>query len=107
MLVLTQVALRRGIDLNVNMLGRWAVWPMMSALALALVVDSWVLDVAALRRARNDPCGHRPLPARWGAGDAQSLNLYLRKRYSRASATSLERTALDTFPDLGALSDRS
>ena len=35
-------ALRRGIDLNVNMLGRWAVWPTMSALALALVWDSWV-----------------------------------------------------------------
>ena len=27
MLLLTQVALRRGVDLNVNMLGRWAVWP--------------------------------------------------------------------------------
>ena len=45
MLVLTQLALRRGIDLNVSMLGRWAVWPVMSALALALLVDSWVLDV--------------------------------------------------------------
>ena len=45
MLVLTQVALRRGLDLNVSMLGRWAVWPVMSALALALVVDGWVLDV--------------------------------------------------------------
>ena len=45
MLALTQTALRRGIDLNVSMLGRWAVWPVMSALALALVVDSWILDV--------------------------------------------------------------
>ena len=44
-LVLTQVALRRGIDLSVNMLGRWAVWPTMSALALALVWDSWVPEV--------------------------------------------------------------
>jgi cardiolipin synthase len=44
MLVLTQVALRRGLDLNVSMLGRWAVWPVMSALALALVIDSVVLD---------------------------------------------------------------
>ena len=32
MLLLTQIALRRGIDLNVNMLGRWAVWPVMGAL---------------------------------------------------------------------------
>jgi CDP-diacylglycerol---glycerol-3-phosphate 3-phosphatidyltransferase len=45
MLVLSELALRRGIDLNVNMLGRWAVWPVMSALALALVIDSWVLDL--------------------------------------------------------------
>jgi cardiolipin synthase (CMP-forming) len=44
MLLLTQVALRRGLDLKVNMLGRWAVWPVMSALALALIVDSWVVD---------------------------------------------------------------
>ncbi len=42
MLALTQVALRRGLDLSVNMIGRWAVWPTMSALALALVWDSWV-----------------------------------------------------------------
>ena len=45
MLFLTQIALRRGIDLRVNMLGRWAVWPTMSALALALVWDSWVPEV--------------------------------------------------------------
>jgi cardiolipin synthase len=45
MLVLTQLALRRGLDLSVSMLGRWAVWPVMSALALALVIESWVLDV--------------------------------------------------------------
>ena len=44
MLLLTQVALRRGIDLNVNMIGRWAVWPVMSALALVLVWETWVTD---------------------------------------------------------------
>ena len=38
MLVLTRVALRRGIDLNVNMLGRWAVWPVMCALGLAMII---------------------------------------------------------------------
>ncbi|MBN1527426.1 MAG: CDP-alcohol phosphatidyltransferase family protein [Thermoleophilaceae bacterium] len=42
MLVLTRLAFRRGLDLEINMLGRWAVWPVMSALALALVWDSWV-----------------------------------------------------------------
>jgi len=45
MLGVTQAALRRGIDLNVSMLGRWAVWPVMSALALALLVDGPVLDL--------------------------------------------------------------
>ncbi len=44
MLLLTQLALRRGFDLSVNMLGRWAVWPVMSALALSLLVDTWVSD---------------------------------------------------------------
>ena len=44
MLLLTQVALRRGIDLNVNMLGRWAVWPVMGALGLAMITETWVSD---------------------------------------------------------------
>jgi CDP-diacylglycerol--glycerol-3-phosphate 3-phosphatidyltransferase len=44
MLVLTEFALRRGVDLKLNMLGRWAVWPVMSALALALIVESWFID---------------------------------------------------------------
>jgi cardiolipin synthase len=42
MLVLTRVAFKRGIELQVKMLGRWAVWPVMSALALALLTDGWV-----------------------------------------------------------------
>ena len=44
MLVLTELALRRGIDLNVNMMGRWAVWPVMGALGLAMIVETWVSD---------------------------------------------------------------
>jgi cardiolipin synthase (CMP-forming) len=44
MLVLTELALRRGIDLNVNMLGRWAVWPVMGALGLAMIVETWLSD---------------------------------------------------------------
>jgi cardiolipin synthase len=46
MLVMTQVLLRRGMDLRINMVGRWAVWPVMFAIFLALVVDSWVADVS-------------------------------------------------------------
>jgi CDP-diacylglycerol---glycerol-3-phosphate 3-phosphatidyltransferase len=45
MLVLTELALRRGIDLNVNMMGRWAVWPVMGALGLAMIVETWVSEV--------------------------------------------------------------
>jgi cardiolipin synthase (CMP-forming) len=44
MLLLTQVALRRGFDLEVNMLGRWAVWPVMGALGLAMIVETWVSE---------------------------------------------------------------
>jgi CDP-diacylglycerol--glycerol-3-phosphate 3-phosphatidyltransferase len=42
MLVLAQVGLRVGMDLKINMVGRWAVWPVMFAIFLALIVDTWV-----------------------------------------------------------------
>ena len=42
MLLASQVALRHDLDLNINMLGRWAVWPTMSALFFAMVTnDPW------------------------------------------------------------------
>jgi cardiolipin synthase len=44
MLVLTRIAMKRNIELQVKMLGRWAVWPVMSALALALITSGWVVD---------------------------------------------------------------
>jgi cardiolipin synthase len=47
MLILSQMALRHNLDLNINMLGRWAVWPTMSALFFAMVTDDawpeWLL----------------------------------------------------------------
>jgi CDP-diacylglycerol--glycerol-3-phosphate 3-phosphatidyltransferase len=45
MLLMTQIALRLGIDLSINMLGRWAVWPVMGALMLAMIVETWISDV--------------------------------------------------------------
>lgn len=45
-LVLTQVGLRAGMDLQINMVGRWAVWPVMFAIFVALVADTWVADVS-------------------------------------------------------------
>jgi cardiolipin synthase len=44
MLVLTQVALRLDMDLKINMVGRWAVWPTMFSLFLSMLVDSWLCD---------------------------------------------------------------
>jgi len=46
MLVLTQVGMRAGMDLRVNMVGRWAVWPVMLAILLALISDTWVAEVS-------------------------------------------------------------
>lgn len=48
MLLLTQVALRKGMDLRINMVGRWAVWPVMFAIFLALLTDTWVADASLL-----------------------------------------------------------
>ena len=46
MLALTQVGLRKGMDLQVNMVGRWAVWPLMFAIFLTLLTESWVSNVS-------------------------------------------------------------
>ena len=48
MLVLTQYGLRKGMDLTINMVGRWAVWPVMFAINLSLLVDTWVADASLL-----------------------------------------------------------
>jgi CDP-diacylglycerol--glycerol-3-phosphate 3-phosphatidyltransferase len=44
MLVLSQIGLRRGIDVEVNTIGRWGVWPTMFSLFLAMVSVTWVAD---------------------------------------------------------------
>src|SRR4051794_1027080 len=45
MLVISQIALRRGVaDIKVNMLGRWAVWPTMFSIFLAMVSTTWVAE---------------------------------------------------------------
>ncbi|MBX5468531.1 MAG: CDP-alcohol phosphatidyltransferase family protein [Thermoleophilaceae bacterium] len=45
MLALTQLALRRGMDLDIKMVGRWAVWPVMGSIGVALIWETWVSDV--------------------------------------------------------------
>lgn len=47
-LVLAQLALRRGIDLEINWVGRWSVWLTMGGIFLALVTGSWVATAAFL-----------------------------------------------------------
>ena len=42
MLAVSQAALRRGLDIEVNMVGRWAIWPVLSALFLAMVSTTWL-----------------------------------------------------------------
>ncbi len=45
---LTWLALRLGRDLEINAWGRWAVWPTMFSIFLALVVETWVATVLLL-----------------------------------------------------------
>ena len=44
MLMVSQLALRRGLDIEVNMVGRIGVWPTMFSLFLAMVSVTWVAD---------------------------------------------------------------
>ena len=41
-LVLAQLALRRGVDLEINWVGRWSVWLTMGGIFLALVTSAWI-----------------------------------------------------------------
>jgi CDP-diacylglycerol--glycerol-3-phosphate 3-phosphatidyltransferase len=45
MLAASRFALRHGLDIEIKMLGRWAVWPTMFSLFLAMVSVTWVADV--------------------------------------------------------------
>ncbi len=41
-LALTRVALKLGRDIEINPVGRWAVWPTMFSIFLAMVTDTWI-----------------------------------------------------------------
>jgi CDP-diacylglycerol--glycerol-3-phosphate 3-phosphatidyltransferase len=46
MLVVSQIALAKHVgDIKVNMLGRWAVWPTMASIFLAMISTTWVANV--------------------------------------------------------------
>jgi CDP-diacylglycerol--glycerol-3-phosphate 3-phosphatidyltransferase len=44
MLVLSQIGLRRGVDVEINWVGRLGVWPTMFSLFLAMVSVTWVAE---------------------------------------------------------------
>jgi cardiolipin synthase len=44
MLYASRFVLRHGLDIEIKMLGRWAVWPTMFSLFLAMVTDTWVSE---------------------------------------------------------------
>lgn len=48
MLVLTRLAFSHGLDLSINMVGRWAVWPTMFSMFLAMVSVTWVAEALFL-----------------------------------------------------------
>jgi cardiolipin synthase len=45
MLIASRFVLKHGLDIEIKMLGRWAVWPTMGALFLAMVVETWISEV--------------------------------------------------------------
>jgi cardiolipin synthase len=47
-LILSEVALRTGRDIEINMIGRAAVWPTMFSIFLAMLVDTWVATALLL-----------------------------------------------------------
>jgi cardiolipin synthase len=44
MLVVSRLGMKRGLDIKVNMVGRWAVWPTMFSIFLAMVSVTWVAE---------------------------------------------------------------
>ena len=44
MVVISVIGLRRGVDIEVNQMGRWGVWPTMFSLFLAMVSVTWVAE---------------------------------------------------------------
>jgi cardiolipin synthase len=43
-LALAQAALRRGLELRINWIGRMAVWPIMASIFFAMVIERWIAD---------------------------------------------------------------
>lgn len=44
MLIVSRLGMKRGLDIKVNMIGRWAVWPTMFSIFLAMVSVTWAAE---------------------------------------------------------------
>ena len=96
MLIAGRYALRRGIEIRVNMVGRLAIWPVLSALEFAfcgLETLSTVLFYIGLRHDRS-----WPPRCTFAMQDPQP-------QLERARSAGM-LAPMDTFPDLGSLSDQ-
>ena len=63
-LVLARMALRRGIDLEINWIGRIGVFLVFGGIFWSMVVDWWIIRGRLRRRGRDERAGDRTLRAR-------------------------------------------
>ena len=78
MLVLARYALHRKVDLKINWLGRWGVWPVFSALFFALCGVHWLALACLYVGLVLTSGGDGPIRARWSrAGTTARLDLSL------------------------------
>ena len=112
MLIAGQYAIRHGVTLKINWPGRWAVWPVMSAIFFGLCGLKTLGDDPAGDRPRADADRDRDVRARRTQRIAHEINLNLKLIAGMLAAPALSRAfdrridPMDTFPDLGSLSDQ-
>ena len=117
-MALVRFGMHRGIDLKVNWLGRAGVWPIMSALFFAMCGVEWLADAClyiGLALVLGSAAQYvRDGIRRWGraADDVETRfakpRRQLEDRYACHAPTPGEDRdfMMDTFPDLGSLSDQ-
>ena len=111
LLVAGQLALRRGLELKINWWGRWGVWPTMSAIFFAMVGLSTLAHVlfyfglalslmAAVVYTRDGLPRNKRCTLKLSLSSGPSL------LFSPGPSPGGEGPRMDTFPDLGSLSDQ-
>ncbi len=105
-LILAQLALRRGIDLEINWIGRIGVFLVFGCIFWAMVLDWWIIRAAFVVGRRDFRAGDRHLRARRAgrvrARGCATVKLKLKfahRPYNRPMSYD------DTTPDIGSMSD--